>query len=162
MPEPTPSQTVGPYFALGLTRTPANRLVQDDAPGALRISGRVFDCAGEPVNDALLELWQPGEPTLWGRCATDREGRYEFTTVKPRAQGADAPYADLLVFARGLLRHLATRVYFPDEEAANADDPVLSSLRPDERATLVAVHDDGTLRFDVRLQGESQTVFFAV
>lgn len=162
MPGLTPAQTVGPYFALGLTRRPANRLVAEDAPGALRIVGRVLDGAGEPVNDALLELWQPGEPTLWGRCGTDAEGRFEFVTVAPPPRGDGAPYADMLVFARGLLRHLATRVYFPDEAEANARDTLLSSLAPDERATLVAVPEDGALRFDVRLQGERPTVFFAV
>jgi protocatechuate 3,4-dioxygenase alpha subunit len=160
MPEPTPSQTVGPYFALGL-RT-ANRLVEDGAPGSLRIVGHVLDGAGDPVSDAVLELWQPGEPTLWGRCATDADGRFEFVTVKPPALGAGGPYADLVVFARGLLRHLATRIYFPDEGEANAADPVLSALEPDRRATLVAVAENGALRFDVHLQGESQTVFFAV
>jgi protocatechuate 3,4-dioxygenase alpha subunit len=159
VPELTPSQTVGPYFTLGLATT--NRLVTDGEP-AVRIVGRVLDGAGEPVGDALVELWQAGPPTRWGRCPTDVEGRFEFVTVKPPGRAGGAPRADVLVFARGLLRHLATRIYFPDEEDANAADPVLRSLQPAERDTLVAVAEDGALRFDVRLQGESQTVFFAV
>jgi protocatechuate 3,4-dioxygenase, alpha subunit len=160
--EPTPSQTVGPYFALGLTPTPQHQLVPPGTPGAFRLVGRVTDGSGDPVNDALLELWQPGDPTLWGRCRTDADGWYEFLTVKPAARDGEAPYADVLVFARGLLRHLATRAYFPDEQQANAADPVLSSLDPEERATLIAQAEEGALRFDVRLQGDAQTVFFAV
>ena len=103
----------------------------------------------------------------WGRCGTDGEGRFSFVVSKPERAGEDAPRLDAYVFARGLLRHQLTRIYFPDEEAANAADPVLSSLRPDDRATLVAVQEGPTgegraLRFDIRMQGERATVFFAV
>ena len=151
----TPSQTVGPFFTLGLCREPQGELVRG---GSLRIVGAVLDGEGAPVPDALVEFWQPGaEGTLWGRCGTDAEGRFEFVT-EPPPDG----FADVIVFARGLLKHQLTRVYFPDEEEANARDPVLSRLEPGERETLVAVAEDGALRFDVRLQGERQTVFFAV
>lgn len=163
MPERTPSQTVGPYFALGLAREPQNRLVPAEAAEAVRVLGRVLDGLGEPVSDAIVELWQPGEAgTRWGRCGTDADGRFEFTTAKPAAADGEAPFLDVLVFARGLLRHLATRLYFPDEAEANAADPVLSALEPRDRATLVAEAEDGALRFDVHLQGERQTVFFAL
>ncbi len=159
----TPSQTVGPYFALGLTQEPQNRLVAPDAPDAVRVVGRVVDGLGSPVGDAMVELWQPtASGTAWGRCATDADGRFEFTTAKPPAADDEAPFLDVLVFARGLLRHVATRLYFADEEEANAADPVLAGLQPDDRATLVAVPEDAALRFDIHLQGERQTVFFAL
>ena len=162
MPELTPSQTVGPYFALGLTRQEQHELVPRDTPGALVLFGRVTDGAGEPVNDAVVELWQAGEPTLWGRSATDVDGRFQFVTVKPPARGGEAPHAEVQVFARGLLRHIVTRVYFPDEEEANAADPLLASLDSADRRTLVAQPEEAALRFDIRLQGERQTVFLAV
>lgn len=160
MPPRTPSQTVGPYFAIGLTRVAQNEIVPG---GAVRIFGHVLDGAGEPVPDAVVEVSQPGEGgTLWGRCGTDADGRFEFVTEKPAAAGGGAPSLVVMVFARGLLRHLVTRMYLPDEAEANRSDPVLSSLEPHEAATLVAQTEDGALRFDIHLQGEAQTVFFAV
>jgi protocatechuate 3,4-dioxygenase, alpha subunit len=146
----TPSQTVGPFFSIGLVRDEHRNVVDG---GSVRLVGRVLDGAGEPVPDAVVELWQRGEDgTLWGRAGTDAEGRFEFVT-EPPPDG----YADVLVFARGLLKHLATRCYF-----GPADDPVLSALEPDDRETLIAVPENGVLRFDIRLQGDRQTVFFAV
>jgi protocatechuate 3,4-dioxygenase alpha subunit len=160
MPGRTPSQTVGPYFAIGLCREPQSELVPG---GPVRIAGRVLDGADEPVTDAVVELWQPGDGrTLWGRSGTDEHGGFEFVTEKPAAADGDAPAIDVLVFARGLLKHLATRIYFPDEANANAADPVLASLDPGDRETLVARADGDALRFDIRLQGERQTVFFAI
>jgi protocatechuate 3,4-dioxygenase, alpha subunit len=145
----TPSQTVGPFFAIGLCRETQNEVV----PGGVRLAGRVLDGAGDPVPDAVVELWQQGDDgTRWGRCGTDAEGRFEFVTERP-PDGV----AEVLVFARGLLRHLATRCYFPD-----AGDAVLEALGPADRETLVARKENGALRFDVRLQGDRQTVFFAV
>jgi protocatechuate 3,4-dioxygenase alpha subunit len=164
----TPSQTVGPYFAIGLFADPSSELVSPDEPGAVRIEGRVFDGAGEPLNDAMVELWQPdGEGVFhedwgWGRCGTDEEGRYSFLTAKPGRLGASAPYLTVMVFARGLQKAVLTRLYFPDEAEANATDRVLASLSAEEQATLVAVADGGGLRFDVHLQGARQTVFFAL
>jgi protocatechuate 3,4-dioxygenase alpha subunit len=134
--------------------------VRPGTPGALRIEGQVIDGAGEPVPDALVELWH-GE--LFGRCGTDPEGAFHFLTVKPPAAAGEAPHLNVTVFARGLLRHLTTRVYFPDEAAANAGDPLLSLVSdPGARATLVARDEGGVLRFDIRLQGDGETVFFAV
>ncbi len=155
----TPSQTVGPFFSIGLTDATQNVLAPE---GAVRIAGRVLDGAGDPIPDAVVELWQPGPGgTLWGRCGTDTEGWFKFVTERPAPEEGAAPAIDVLVFARGLLRHLATRLYFPDEPA-NDGDPVLAALDPGERDTLVARRDGDALRFDIRLQGDQQTVFFAV
>lgn len=184
---PTPSQTIGPYFEYALPYEGGPQLVDDDAPGALRVEGAVFDGAGEPVPDAMLEIWQANRAgryahpedtraelpleqgfTGFGRGSTDAQGRYRFVTVKPgRVPGhggqMQAPHIDVSVFARGLLKRLVTRIYFPDEEAANAWDPVLASIGDAElRATLVARAEGGALRFDVHLQGERQAAFFAV
>jgi protocatechuate 3,4-dioxygenase, alpha subunit len=165
----TPSQTVGPFFSFGLCERPCSELVEPGTPGAIRISGVVLDGAGEPVPDAMLEIWQADETGSlrddfgWGRCGTDAEGRFSFLTVKPGSVDRQAPHLAVQVFARGLLRQLFTRLYFPDEAAANAADPVLGGI-PDEplRATLVAEPDVDGLRFDVRLQGERQTAFFTL
>lgn len=152
----TPSQTVGPYYAIGLCRRPDNELV----PDGIAITGRLLDGDGEPIPDGMIELWS-STARVWGRCGTQPEGVFGFVVPKPPAAPGEAPRLDVVVFARGLLRHQLTRIYFPDEQEANAADPVLSSLAPDERATLVAAADGDALRFDIRMQGESQTVFFA-
>jgi len=146
----TPSQTVGPFFAIGLCREAQNEVVPD---GDVRVVGRVTDGGGEPIPDAVVEWWQAGgDGTAWGRCGTDADGRFAFVTARP-----DDGVADVIVFARGLLRHLITRCYFP-----GAGDDVLEQLEPEGRETLLAQEDDGVLRFDIRLQGERETVFFAV
>ena len=146
----TPSQTVGPFFALGLCREPQNVVVPG---GSVQLVGRVLDGAGDPVRDAVVELWQPGkEGTHWGRCGTDAQGRFEFITEE-----SPDGYADVIVFARGLLKHLVTRCYFGDRE-----DDVLAALDAAERETLTAKPEADSLRFDIQLQGERQTVFFAV
>ena len=163
--ELTPSQTVGPFFSIGLCVREQSRLAADDAPGALRVHGRVLDGQDAPVPDAMVELWQAdarGDRPAgfgWGRCGTGPDGDYAFTTVRPGGDGA--PHLTLLVFARGLLKPVLTRMYFPDEPA-NAGDPVLAGLPEAERATLVGVPDGDGVRFDVRLQGDRQTVFFAL
>jgi protocatechuate 3,4-dioxygenase, alpha subunit len=174
----TPSQTVGPFFSFGLPFDGGDRLVDPDDPDAIRISGTVYDGAGEPIEDALIEIWQANrhgryrhpEDTRdeipledgfigFGRCGTDAQGRYEFVTVKPGATAPHAPHINVIVLARGLLRHLFTRIYFPDEEEANAADPVLSSIEdPAVRETLIARE----LQFDIHLQGERQTAFLDV
>lgn len=173
---PTPSQTVGPFFSFGVSWLQPTHLVPPRAPGAVVIAGRVLDGAGEPVPDALLEIWQAdadggfgerpaAEWSGWGRCLADGDGRFRFVTVKPGAlngpEGPQAPHIDVSVFARGLLQRLVTRIYFPDEAARNAADPVLSSLDADGRASLVARQEGDELRFDIRLQGDGETVFFA-
>jgi protocatechuate 3,4-dioxygenase alpha subunit len=156
----TPSQTVGPFYALGLERRPDNELVPASDPDAVQLVGRLVDGAGEPI-DGMIEVWDHTS-RRWGRSGTDGEGRFRFTIAKPRAADDDAPRLDVHVFARGLLKHQLTRIYFPDEQEANAADPVLSSLDGDDRATLIAEQEDGALRFDIRMQGDRATVFFAV
>lgn len=144
---PTPSQTVGPFFAFSLCDRPANEL----RAGGIRLSGRVLDGAEDPVNDALVELWHP--EVGFGRCETDADGRFEFVVAEP----TDGHF-EVMVFARGLLKQVVTRVYFPD-----AHDDFLGSLPERDRSTLVAEPEsDRSLRFDIRLQGEGETVFFAL
>jgi protocatechuate 3,4-dioxygenase alpha subunit len=167
----TPSQTVGPFFEFGLATKPL--LVAADAPGAVRIEGQVRDGAGVPVPDGLVEIWQADAggsyegSAGWGRCQTAADGGFHFTTVKPGAVrepdgSTQAPHVSVLCFARGLLKPVLTRIYFPDEPEANAADPVLRALDAEQRATLVASADGAaTYRFDIRLQGDGQTVFFA-
>jgi protocatechuate 3,4-dioxygenase, alpha subunit len=184
---PTPSQTSGPFLSIGLLDGyfgPA--LVVEDDPRAIRIRGRLLDGNGDPVPDGLVEIWQadsagryahpddaghgaPPEAGFlgFGRSGTADDGWFEFVTVKPgrlRALegGLQAPHVVVTVFARGLLKHVVTRLYFPDEVEANAEDPVLLGLEPPERETLVAQTVDGHLRFDIVLQGDRQTTFFAV
>jgi protocatechuate 3,4-dioxygenase alpha subunit len=157
----TPSQTVGPFFTIGLCARPQHELVPEDTEGAVRISGLVMDGDGEPVPDAVVEAWDRSG-ARWGRCATDAEGAYRLVSARPAGAGGEAPHLAILVFARGLLKPLLTRMYLPDEAEANAADPVLSALEPDERATLVARLADGGLAFDIRLRGEGQTTFFVL
>jgi len=161
----TPSQTVGPFFGVGLPFEKGEQLAPPGAAGVMRIEGQVLDGKGEPVPDALLEIWQPA--TGFGRARTDSEGAFSFTTVKPGPApapdgGMQAPHFNVTVFARGLLRHLVTRMYFPDETEANGADPVLNLVEPARRETLIATNCGGVLHFDVRLQGERETVFFAI
>jgi protocatechuate 3,4-dioxygenase alpha subunit len=185
----TPSQTVGPFLHIALDWPDGPFVVPDGTPGAFWIAGRVFDGAGEPVVDGLIETWQCGpdgrfaheddprggsEPVIagfrgFGRSATDADGRFAILTVKPGVLPAgngddEAPHLDVSVFARGLLDRVVTRIYFPDETDANAADPVLRAIAdPALRSTLVAAPaDGGALRFDIHLQGEHETVFFAV
>ena len=153
----TPSQTVGPFYTIGLSRRPQNELAELNDPAAIRLVGHLLDGQGDPIADGMVEAWDPAGGR-WGRSGTDAEGRFSFVLTKPEALSGEAPRLDLFVFARGLLRHQLTRVYFPGE-AANDTDPVLSVLDEGDRATLVAGEDGGALRFDIRMQGG--TVFFA-
>jgi protocatechuate 3,4-dioxygenase alpha subunit len=178
----TPSQTVGPFLSIGLTWPQGRFVVPAGTPGAVRITGVLRDGDGEPVTDGLVETWQAdpdgrfahpdagprrGDPRIpgftgFGRCATDPgTGAFEIVTVKPGPLGdGQAPHVDVSVFARGLLDRVVTRIYFPDEEAANAADPLLAALPPERAATLVArPAGEGRLEFDVHLQGERETVF---
>lgn len=183
----TPSQTVGPYFAYGLTPDqygyPLASIVgpamADEAtPGQrIRIEGRVLDGRGEPVTDAMVEIWQADAEgrhvansganarfTGFGRCGTgtDPEAKFWFDTIKPGvATPGDAPHVNVIVMMRGLLVHVFTRIYFADEATANATDPVLASVPPERRDTLVAQRvSAGLYRFDIHMQGEAETVFF--
>jgi protocatechuate 3,4-dioxygenase alpha subunit len=155
----TASQTVGPYYEIGLCVRPENELADRDDAGAFELYGRLFDGEGAPIVDGMIEAWD-AVAGRWGRCGTDGEGRFSFWLTKPEAQDGRAPRLDVYVFARGLLRHQLTRIYFPDEAEANAGDPVLSSLDDGDRMTLTAEQVDGALRFDIRMQGEQATVFF--
>ncbi len=157
----TPSQTVGPFYSIGLARRSENKLVESAAPGALRIVGQLIDGDDTPIPDGMVEIWQAAD-RRWGRSGTDDEGRFSFVAPKSTALPGEAPRLDVYVFARGLLKHQLTRMYFPDQAEANATDPVLSSLTKRERETLVAEADGSTLRFDIHMQGEHATVFFAV
>lgn len=180
----TPSQTVGPFFALpaGLPWPDGPEIVPADTPGAVVIRGAVYDGAGDPVPDAMIETWQaspagrfdhPDDPRGavdegfrgFGRSATDAQGQFWLRTLKPGALptsdgGSEAPHIDVTVLARGLLQRLVTRIYWPDEPTANAADPVLTAVPADLRHTLIARPDGDELRFDIRLQGDGETVFF--
>jgi protocatechuate 3,4-dioxygenase alpha subunit len=185
--ETTPSQTVGPYFAIGLPWPEGPNAVTDGTPGTITISGTVYDGDGIPVPDHLIETWQAdpegrfadlhghgGVSTLDGfrgfaRCGTeDGDGTYSLVTVKPGrlpvAGGAlQAPHIDVSLLARGMLNRVVTRIYFADEPEANAADPVLARVPVQRRATLLAEPDGaGGYTFDIRLQGHGETVFFAV
>ena len=163
---PTPSQTVGPFFAVELCWPDGPYVVPEGTPGALRLSGRLLDGAGDPVPDALVETWQADPDGRFGhgfrgfgRCPTDAEGRFWVLTVKPGpvphpGGGLQAPHVDLSIFARGLLRQAVTRVYFADEPAANAADPVLAAQPDPARATLLAAPVAGGYHLDIHLQGE--------
>ena len=183
----TPSQTVGPFFHDALSWPGAETLVGPDTKGArIEIQGRVLDGDGAPVPDALIEIWQanaegryahpedaqlkPLDPAFrgFGRCASDAEGRFRFTTIRPgrvsgRGNALQAPHINIGLFARGLLRRLVTRLYFEDA-AANAEDPVLALVPdPARRATLLAKRiagDNAVYSFDIVLQGKDETVFF--
>jgi protocatechuate 3,4-dioxygenase alpha subunit len=184
LPGQTPSQTVGPFFAYGLT--PAQYgygwtslagpiLVDETTPGErIRIEGYVYDGAGAPIGDALIEIRQAdasgaytsgnGAFQGFGRCGTGAgvPGHYHFETVKPgRASPGEAPRVDVVVLMRGLLLHAFTRIYFEDEAEANAADPVLALVPADRRGTLIARKTaEGVHRFDIHMQGERETVFF--
>jgi protocatechuate 3,4-dioxygenase alpha subunit len=147
----TPSQTVGPFYSIGLCRQAENQL----APAGTELHGTLYDGSGEPIGDGVIELWD-AVGRRWGRCGTNPEGRFSFVVSKPEGE---VPYLHAFVFARGLLRHQLTRVYFPDE--ANENDPAFASLPADVRSSLVALEEDGALRFDIHMQGERATVFFA-
>lgn len=175
----TPSQTIGPFLAIGMVPLERTAVVPAHFPGAFVLAGSVVDGDGVPVPDAMVELWQAGpdgrfesgagedgnEP-WFGRSLTDPAGRYSFTTARPStvplvSGRPQAPHIELLVFARGLLRAVRTRAYFPDEAAANAADPVLQGVPAARRTTLVATKTADGFGFDVHLQGPHETVFFA-
>ena len=188
----TPSQTVGPFFAYGLTPTQYGYdlkslftpvMAQPHAKGEhIRITGQVIDGAGQPVSDAIVEISQPdasGQPvtsvadaaakgfTGFGRCGTGTfaQNQFVFETIKPGIPAAgQAPFINVCVTMRGLLVHTFTRIYFDDEAAANAQDAVLVSVPAERRATLIAKRQvlagGVAYRFDIRMQGDAETVFF--
>lgn len=184
----TTSQTVGPYFSIGLTRLKKVDLVGPGVSGErITIAGRVLDGDRKPVSDAMIEIWQanshgkyahpeddqkkPLEPGFqgFGRIPVDERGKFSFTTIKPGAVpgpngNPQAPHIAVSVFMRGLLRRLVTRIYFPDEPA-NAGEFVLNLVERERRATLIAkknANQIGTLEWNVILQGPDETVFFDI
>ncbi|SDS43012.1 protocatechuate 3,4-dioxygenase subunit alpha [Microterricola viridarii] len=177
--EPTPGQTVGPFFAFGTNYEKMHEVVHPHSPGALLLGGTVYDGAGNPIPDALVEIWGADADgtvprargarrrddhsfTGFGRAATNDDGRYEFWTRSPGAAAGRAPFLAAIVFARGLPDKLHTRIYLPEDAEALAADPLLSSLAAGERATLIATRlPGGGLHHDIRLQGEKETVFLA-
>ena len=157
----TPSQTVGPFFGVGLPFHGGAESADPATGASLRIEGQLLDGKGEPVPEGLIEIWEGDQ---FARCRTDAEGAFSFSMKRPEARigpvGPEAPHFELFVFARGLLRHLWTRLYLPDEQQRNAQDPVLAQVEPERRATLIAAGGGATLHFDVKLQGADETVFF--
>jgi protocatechuate 3,4-dioxygenase alpha subunit len=182
----TPSSTVGPFLAIGLTWEDGPYVVAPDTPGAIRLRGTVYDGNGDVVPDAMVETWQadpeggfdhPDDPRGaaaypgfrgFGRSQTVDGGEYSILTLKPGRVpdgegGLQAPHIDVSVFARGILDRVVTRIYFADEAQANAEDVVLSSLPDDAaRQTLIATPTDDGYRLDIHLHGDRETVFFAV
>ena len=182
---PTASQTVGPFFSIGLCRRTLNQLVpagQSADTKVIAIRGRVLDGDGKGVPDAILEIWRAdengeysslgestpeSEPVGFARIATNEDGHFEFRTIKPGIAKSDngqtgSPHFVVLIFMRGLLRHLLTRIYFP-LEPANAADPVLQLVPAERRHTLIAERakdSESRLTWNVRLQGDAETVFF--
>jgi protocatechuate 3,4-dioxygenase, alpha subunit len=161
----TASQTVGPFLHIALADPDDQFAVADGTDGAIVVGGRLTDGNGDPVPDGFVETWQIDG--CWTRGATNADGRWEIRTVKPPAVPTrdgtpQAPHLVASVFSRGLLDRVVTRVYFGDEEVANAADPTLAAIDPSRRHLLVAVaENDHTYRFDIRLQGDDESVFFA-
>jgi protocatechuate 3,4-dioxygenase, alpha subunit len=189
--EQTPSQTIGPYFAYTLTpmqygynftSLAGPRMVDEDTPGErIRVAGQVLDGDGAPVPDAMIEVWQADAAgcypdasrqdgfTGFGRVGTGTApyNRFWFDTIKPGTTAdGQAPHLNVMVFMRGLLSHLYTRIYFSDEATLNASDPVLGSVDETRRQTLIAKRKEapgGTVyHFDIHMQGDAETVFFDV
>jgi protocatechuate 3,4-dioxygenase alpha subunit len=174
---PTPGQTVGPFFGYALPYDGGGELVPPGRAGAIRLHGTVVDGAGDPVPDALLELWQADESgavvqqdgslhrdgwtfTGWGRAAVDAAGHYTFSTLRPGpTEPGKAAFFAITIFARGLTNRLFTRAYLPDDPVALATDRLLGTLSQEERTSLIAQAEPTGYRFDVRLQGERETPF---
>lgn len=175
----TPSQTAGPYVHIGTAPQSIGRPALAGQPGPrvkaegerIIIEGTVFDGAGAPLRDAMLEIWQAdgdgrvGPHGLFARCLADFDtGRYRFETVRPGPHRHGQPaHVALLIFARGINLHLHTRIHFPEDRERVATDPDLRRLEPEARETLIAAHEAaGRYRFDVHLQGANETVFFDI
>lgn len=174
---PTADQTVGPYYAIGMDYPGSEEVVPHGSVGSIVLSGYVYDGNGNPVPDAVVEIWQAdaagaipaesggivrkvGSFSGFGRSGSDDEGRYQFTTLPPApTEEGKAAFFAVVVFARGLLARLHTRIYVPSPETDA--DPFLQRLTPERRATLIATPVEGGFRHDIHLQGEKETVFLA-
>ena len=184
---PTPSHTVGPFYGHALPFPGGGDIAPIGHPDTIVLQGYITDGEGNPLPDAFVELWSADpdgdvpqadgsirrdpasggylgrngvEFTGWGRIQTDANGHWTARTLRPGARGQSAPYISVCVFARGLLVHLYTRIYLPGDEAALTADPLLARVPVERRDTLIARRQgDGTYRFDIRLQGEGETVF---
>jgi protocatechuate 3,4-dioxygenase, beta subunit len=155
----SPSQTIGPLYGFSLMWPGSELAAEPGQPGSVRIRGRVLDGAGGPLAypEGMLELWAGDQ---FARTRTDSDGGFTAVLAKPAAPAGQAPHVNVAVFSRGLLKQAQTRLYFPDEAAANAADPVLTAVPADRRPTLIARQDGGDLVFDIHLQGDKETVFF--
>jgi protocatechuate 3,4-dioxygenase, alpha subunit len=165
---PSPSQTLGPFFDFCLTPDAKRGTLFPDSRSRVRLAVRVTDGAAQPVTDAVVEIWQvcdvPGGDSAFGRLGTGEDGTCEFDTVRPCDPAGGAAHINICLFARGLLRHLFTRLYFSGDSRI-AEDPVLARVPPHRRATLLAQRDStsaGRWVFEIRLQGPEETVFFDV
>ncbi|MCA0230222.1 MAG: protocatechuate 3,4-dioxygenase subunit alpha [Bacteroidetes bacterium] len=171
----TPSQTVGPYFAYGLSpeqylydfkQLAGNQMVNPiDEKEVIVITGKVFDGEGVVIPDAMIEVWHnDGEKQLFGRfgTGTDAQNRFIFHTVKPTSVNGQAPFLSIIVFMRGQLIHSYTRLYFADEAELNANDEVLNVAPEERRSTLIAAKTANGYHFDIWMQGENETVFFDI
>ncbi|WP_394992843.1 protocatechuate 3,4-dioxygenase subunit alpha [Emticicia sp.] len=171
----TPSQTVGPYFAYGLTpeqylydfkQLVDNQIVSPiEHEDSITIIGKVFDGDGAVIPDAMIEIWQnDGENQLFGRfgTGTDAQNRFIFHTLKPISVNGQAPYLSVIVFMRGQLIHSYTRIYFSDEATQNETDEVLNSIPTDRKHTLIAEKKGNLYEFNINMQGENETVFFEI
>lgn len=171
----TPSQTVGPYFAYGLSPEQysynfkslvGNLMVNPiDNSEAITIVGKVFDGENNVIPDAMIELWQnDNEKQLFGRfgTGTDAENRFVFHTIKPKSVNNQAPYLSVIVFMRGQLIHSYTRIYFSDENSLNDKDEVLNSISEERKNTLIAKKQGSVYEFNIFMQGEKETVFFEI
>jgi protocatechuate 3,4-dioxygenase alpha subunit len=184
---PTPSHTVGPFYGHALPFPGGGDIAPIGHPDTIVLQGYITDGEDNPLPDAFVELWSADpdgnvpqvdgsirrdpasggylgrngvEFTGWGRIQTDANGHWTARTLRPGARGQSAPYISVCVFARGLLVHLYTRIYLPGDEAALTADPLLARVPAERRDTLIArSQGDGTYRFDIRLQGEGETVF---
>lgn len=177
--EATPGQTVGPFFAYGTTFPKKHEVAFPHSPGAIVLSGTVYDGAGNPIPDSMIEIFAADSDgsvsrargtfkrddhtfTGFGRAFTSDEGHYEFWTRNPGSVDGEAPFFAAIVYARGLPDKLHTRIYLPENDELLSADSLLSSLTADERATLVATRTpEGYLSHDIYLQGEKETVFLA-
>ena len=171
----TPSQTVGPYFAYGLTPEQylynfkslvGNLMVNPiDNPDSITIIGKVLDGENQPIPDAMIELWQIDENNQrFGRfgTGTDPESRFIFHTLKPESVAGQAPYLTVIIFMRGQLIHSYTRIYFSDETTLNEQDEVLNTVPSERRHTLIAQKKGSVYEFNIYMQGENETVFFEI